>query len=101
MDFLNLCREIFKESGKLNYIYDQEGTLIENIEKVQDKSILFVKRDPGFFLTESEFNHVIRALDREQRIRQKPKLDPSIENVSDLVKHKSNYQKLIDQELVK
>ena len=25
VDFLNLCRQIFNESGKLNYIYDQGG----------------------------------------------------------------------------
>jgi hypothetical protein len=59
VDFLNLCREIFNESGKLNYIYCQEGQLIERVDQIQDKSILFVKRDPGFNATEIEFNHVI------------------------------------------
>lgn len=59
IDFLNLCREIFKEPGKLNYIYDQDGNLVERIQQIKDKSILFVKRDPGFNLSEEEFNLLI------------------------------------------
>ncbi len=34
VDFLNLCKQIFSEPGKLNYIYDQEGNLIERLEKI-------------------------------------------------------------------
>ena len=65
VDFLNLCREIFKESGKLNYIYDQGGKMIERVVDIADKSILFVKRDPGFNISENDYNHVIRTLERE------------------------------------
>ena len=25
VDFLGLCRQIFEDAGKLNYVYDQEG----------------------------------------------------------------------------
>ena len=59
VDFLNLCCHIFREPNKLNYIYDQDGKLIERIQQIKDKSILFIKKDPGFNLNESEFNHVI------------------------------------------
>ena len=59
VDFLNLCRDIFKEPGKLNFIYNQEGELIDRLEQIVDKNILFVKRDPGLKASEGEFNHVI------------------------------------------
>jgi len=65
VDFLNLCREVFNEAGKINYIYDQDGHLIEDISEVDDRDILFVKRDPGFHLSEKDFNHVIRTLERD------------------------------------
>ena len=59
VDFLSLCKDIFKETGKLNYLYNQEGGIIEKIEQIADRSIVFVKRDPGFNVSEQEYNHVI------------------------------------------
>ena len=32
VDFLNLCKKIFQEPGALNFIYDQEGDLIESLK---------------------------------------------------------------------
>ena len=64
---------------------------------------MFLKRDLGFNLSEKEFNHVIRSLEREQRARTRPflsKLDPS--GVSRLnTNAKSNYAKLIREQLEK
>ena len=93
VDFLTLCRQIFDEPGKLNYIYDQGGSMIEHVSQIVDRSILFVKRDPGFNISEKEFNHVIRTLEREQRVRMKPKLEGIEQTTSDIVKHRthSNY----------
>ena len=64
---------------------------------------MFLKRDHGFNLSEKEFSHVIRSLEREQRERTRPflsKLDPS--GVSRLNSNsKSNYAKLIREQLEK
>ena len=103
-DFLTLCKEIFGEKGgKLNFIYDQDGNNIESIKQIKDRSLVFLKRDHGFNLSEKDFSHVIRSLEREQRTRTRPflsKLDPS--GVSKLNSNaKSNYAKLIREQLEK
>lgn len=76
--------------------------MIERVPDIVDLSVLFVKRDPGFNLTDKEFNHVIRVLEREQRIRSKPRLEGIENSTSDVVgvggggRKASNYQKLVE-----
>ena len=71
--------------------------MIERMQHIRSKGILFVKRDPGFNLTEDEMSHVIRTLERDQRIRSKPKLN-YLEGESQIVNNKtqSNYKQLVN-----
>ena len=103
-DFLRLCKEVFGDKGgKLNYIYDQDGNNIESIKQIKDRSLVFLKRDHGFNLSEKDFSVVIRSLEREQRARTRPflsKVDPS--GMSKLNSNaKSNYAKIIRDQLEK
>jgi len=78
------------------------GNLIESIHQIKDKIILFVKRDPGLNLTDVEYSHVIRTLDRDQRIRQKPTVS-LIETKSQQMinqKSQSNYHKLLEEQII-
>lgn len=63
MDFLDLCREkVFETKSKLNYVYDINGKLVRNLGNLEDNAILFVKRDPGFRITERDTSFVIVSL---------------------------------------
>lgn len=37
--------------------------------QIKDKILLFVKRDPGMNLSQTEVHKVIRTLERDQRVR--------------------------------
>ena len=96
-DFMDLCQKIFLDKGgKLNYIYDQDGNNIESIKQVKDRSLVFLKRNIGFKLTEKDFDNVIRSLEREQRERTRPFLSKIDSTTSKLNSNpRSNYAKLI------
>ena len=61
----------------MNYIYDQNGKLVEQLQDIEDRSIIFVKRDPGFDLRDREIDIIMRKLDRNQR-EQKSSVDSKL-----------------------
>ena len=75
---------------------------MENIQLIKDQSILFLKRDHGFDLSEQEFNLVIRTLEREQRIRNKPKVDALVSDTNQVElptynrQSASNYESIVE-----
>ena len=102
-DFLAMCaKEIFKTETKLNYIYNTKGKMITSLKHIKNKAIIFVKRGPGFNLTEREINVITRMLERNQRERRKY---VDIKDIDPLVLDKyqtlSNYSKLITKRILK
>jgi hypothetical protein len=65
VDVLQLIRDqIFHTGIHLNYIYDQNGSQVNDIGQLASDSIIFVKRDPGFSISTAETQFIIRSLDR-------------------------------------
>lgn len=50
---------MFETNSQLNYIYDINGKNVIKLSSIEDNSIIFVKRDPGFRITERDTSFII------------------------------------------